>query len=278
MIAAALKSCGLFLLACAPAAPYVRSVLNPDELRRAPPRQPVLNVPGVVGALCVAMAAIEFVRGFLSEAADIEILALFAFIPARYAAAPEFALPGGLGAQVWTFVTYALLHGGWLHVGMNLVWLLAFGTPVARRFGTGRFLAFCVVTAAAGALAHLMAYPDAMVPMIGASAVVSGTMAAAVRFAFAPGGPLGPSGYGFGRSEHLPAVPLARALREPRVLVFILVWVGLNFLFGVGVSLPGTDGAEVAWQAHLGGFFAGLLLFSLFDPPAPQAQRAPFTH
>nr|WP_127092240.1 rhomboid family intramembrane serine protease [Aquabacter cavernae] len=225
------------------------------------------------------MAVIELIRGFLSEMADIEILALFAFIPARYSGIPEFALPGGLGAQVWTFVTYALLHGGWMHLGMNLVWLLAFGTPVARRFGTARFLAFCVVTAAAGALAHLLSYPGAMVPMIGASAVVSGAMAAAVRFAFAPGGPLGPMNYGrsgFGRSGHLPAVPLVRALREPRVLVFIAVWVGLNFLFGVAVSLPGTEGAEVAWQAHLGGFFAGLLLFSLFDPPAPEAHRTAF--
>lgn len=247
---------------------------DPDELRRAPPRQPVLNVPGVVAALSAIMAAIQLIRGVLSEAADIEILALFAFIPARYAAVPEFELPGGIGAQIWTFVTYALLHGGWVHLGVNLVWLLAFGTPVARRFGTPRFLMFCAVTAAAGALAHLVSYPGAMVPMIGASAVVSGAMAAAVRFAFAPGGPLGPRTYGsFG---HLPAVPLTRALREPRVLVFILVWVGLNFLFGVGVSLPGAEG-EIAWQAHLGGFFAGLLLFSLFDPPVPNTSAPRFS-
>jgi membrane associated rhomboid family serine protease len=55
-------------------------------------------------------------------------------------------------------------------------------------------------------------------------------------------------------------------LRDRRVLVFIGVFVLLNFLFGAGMAMPGTEGAEVAWQAHLGGFAAGLLLFPLFDP------------
>ena len=60
-------------------------------------------------------------------------------------------MPGGLGADIWTFVTYAFIHGDWTHLGLNGVWLLAFGTPVARRFGMARFLAFFAVTAAAGA-------------------------------------------------------------------------------------------------------------------------------
>ena len=55
-------------------------------------------------------------------------------------------------------------------------------------------------------------------------------------------------------------------LRDPRILAFLAVWFGVNFIFGVGaVSMPGTEGT-VAWQAHVGGFLAGLLGFSLFDP------------
>lgn len=240
-----------------------------------PSRQPVLNVPPVIMGLTAIMAVIEAARSVLSDDANIEILALFAFIPARYDSAPEIVLPGGLGAQVWTTVTYALLHGGWTHLAMNAVWLLAFGTPVARRFGANRFLAFCAITAIAGAAAHYVAFPGAMVPMVGASAVVSGAMAAAVRFAFTAGGPLGPMGHG--RSPHGPAVSLMEAFREPRVLVFVAVWVGLNLVFGVAVSPPGAEGMEVAWQAHMGGFFAGLLLFSLFDPPPPAPQRTFFS-
>jgi membrane associated rhomboid family serine protease len=55
-------------------------------------------------------------------------------------------------------------------------------------------------------------------------------------------------------------------LRDGRVLAFLAVWFGLNIVFGLGAIGIGTEGATVAWQAHIGGFFAGLLLFSLFDP------------
>nr|WP_132029972.1 rhomboid family intramembrane serine protease [Aquabacter spiritensis] len=244
---------------------YVRAVQEAFPPRRPPARQPAFNVPGPVLALGAALAVIELVRSFLGDGANLDILALFAFIPARYDAASQIVLPGGLAADLWTFVTYALLHGNWVHLIVNLVWLLAFGSPVARRFGPVRFALFCAATAIAGALAHLLAYPGALVPMIGASAVVSGAMAAAVRFAFSPGGALGPASDRRGR--HPPAVPLLTALREPRVLVFIGVWVGLNILFGVAVEVPGSSDAEIAWQAHMGGFFAGLLLFSFFDPP-----------
>ena len=70
----------------------------------------------------------------------------------------------------------------------------------------------------------------------------------------------------------MPALPLLAVLRDPRVLVFLGVWFGLNLLFGLG-SL-GIDGGEqaIAWQAHIGGFLAGLLAFALFDP----VKAAPF--
>ncbi|OYX84533.1 MAG: rhomboid family intramembrane serine protease, partial [Azorhizobium sp. 35-67-5] len=137
------------------------------------------------------MIVIHVLRTYvLSEDMDFEVLGLFSFIPGRYDPSAEFHLPGGLGAELWTFVTYAFLHANWMHLGINLVWMLAFATPVARRFGTPRFLAFFAATAAAGAAAHLVTHTDAMVPMIGASASISGFMAAAVRFAFAPGASL----------------------------------------------------------------------------------------
>ncbi|MGB3867121.1 MAG: rhomboid family intramembrane serine protease, partial [Xanthobacteraceae bacterium] len=68
-----------------------------------------------------------------------------------------------------------------------------------------------------------------------------------------------------------------RALRDPRVLAFLAVWFGINIVFGVGSIGIGTDSenVSVAWQAHIGGFFAGLLLFSLFDPVPRRGARAP---
>ena len=144
------------------------------------------------------------------------------------------SFPGGLAADVWTFVTYALLHGSWTHLILNSVWLLAFGTPVARRFGAARFLAFFAVTAAGGALAHLYFYVGMRVPMIGASAAISGFMAAAIRFAFQRGGPLRLIGNNEDDAYRVPALPLRAVLRDPRVLIFLGVWFGLNLLFGLG--------------------------------------------
>ncbi len=78
-----------------------------------------------------------------------EFLLTFAFIPSRYDTSVVLGgvLPGGFGAQLWTFVTYALIHADWTHYGVNAVWLLPFGSAVARRFGALRFLLFFAATA-----------------------------------------------------------------------------------------------------------------------------------
>ena len=238
-----------------------------------PHHEKAFNVPAVVlGALVVlGLVHAVFTLALTSDEAT-QALLLFAFIPARYDSGmlpPNVEWPGGWAADVWTFVTYALLHGDISHLAFNAVWLLAFGTPVARRFGAGRFLAFMAATAAAGALVHLVTHIGELLPMIGASAAISGAMAATMRFAFQRGGAIGfwrdPDG-----ARRAPAVSLISCLRDPRVLAFLLVWFGVNLLIGLfSVGLPGIQQA-VAWQAHVGGFFAGLLAFSLFDPVRPQ--------
>jgi len=168
-----------------------------------------------------------------------------------------------------------LIHGSWVHFGVNAIWLLPFGSAVARRFGPWRFMAFFAVTAAAGALAHLIAYVGQNAPVVGASAAISGTMAGAMRFAFQPGGPLNFMRTGEDADYRVPAIPLAGVLRDPRVVIFLVVWFGINLLFGA-TSLPiggGLGAGEVvAWQAHIGGFVAGLILFSWFDPPSDLPQ------
>src|SRR5262249_25604133 len=147
--------------------------------------EPMFNVPPVVMGTIAAFVFVQLGRQFLlSPDDDIDFLLWFSFIPARYASAlqPSVVLPGGLTADLWTFVTYALIHGNWVHLAVNSVWLLPFGTVVARRFGGSRYLLFFVITAAAGAAAHLLTNWGAILPMVGASAAVSGFMAAATRF------------------------------------------------------------------------------------------------
>jgi len=110
--------------------------------------------------------------------------------------------------------------------------------------------------------------------MIGASAAISGAMAAAMRFVFQNGGPLGVWRDGDSAAYRVPAAPLSVTLRDKRFLMFVAVWIGLNALFGLGtISLGGEDGQEIAWQAHIGGFFAGLFLFNVFDPVASRTDH-----
>ncbi len=229
--------------------------------------EPIFNVPLVVIVTAGALILVHVARMFLSDDQDIRFLLTFAFIPARYST--DFidgSLPGGFGADLWTFFTYAFLHADLLHLGLNLAWLVPFGTALARRFGAWRYSAFMLVTAAAGALAHLAGHLGQAVPIIGASAAISGAMAAAMRFVFQHGGPLGLFRDGADKAYRVPAASLAATLRDPKFLLFLGVWLGLNALFGLGTVSFGEEGQQVAWQAHVGGFFAGLLLFNAFDP------------
>lgn len=242
-------------------------------------REPLFNIPSVVVAVIAVLALVHGARTLLlTPEQDVELLLTFAFIPARYDGSAMLGgvLPGGLGAEIWTFVTYALIHADWTHFGVNSIWLLPFGSALARRIGAARFLAFFAVTAAAGAALHLATHAGEQFPMIGASAAVSGTMAAAMRFVFQRGGPLGMLRGDDKESYRVSALPLSGVLRDPRVLLFLAVWFGINLLFGMS-SLP-VPGAEqpVAWQAHIGGFLAGLILFSWFDPPRQLPQTEDF--
>jgi membrane associated rhomboid family serine protease len=229
----------------------------------------MFNVPIVVLA---TVALLGFVHAvcvlILTQDETTEFLLIFSFIPARYDWAVLASEPWtrGWGAAVWTFVTYAFIHADLNHLFFNAVWLLAFGTPVARRFGSLRFAAFFATTAAAGAAVHLATHFGELLPMIGASASISGAMAAAMRFVFQRGGPLGLLRNRDEAAYHVPAAPLGAMLRDPRVLAFLLVWFGVNILFGMGtIAMPGMQ-QSVAWEAHIGGFLAGLLAFPIFDP------------
>jgi membrane associated rhomboid family serine protease len=244
----------------------------PEQPAPEAPREPILTLPGALSAYVLLLAVIHL-RVLLPPDLEYWTIEVFGFIPKRYdSTLLATPFPGGSPAKVWSFVTYSLLHANLSHIGFNVLWLLPFGSAVARRFGAARFFLFMAVTAIAGALAHLITHEHEVAPMIGASASVSGAMAAAIRFAFVQGSFLSFRRGDADAAALVPALSLSKALRNPRVLGFLGVWFGVNIIFGVGSIAIGADGASVAWQAHIGGFFAGLLLFSLFDP-VPRIQR-----
>ncbi|MDB5571173.1 MAG: Rhomboid family intrarane serine protease [Hyphomicrobiales bacterium] len=258
----------------------------------------MFNLPNVIVLTIVVLAGVHVAREYwFDPETDAEFLRWLAFVPGRLlfafnpdAVAAELTRLAGEGAadrlalgqffladgraHTWTLFTYAFLHADWTHLGVNSLWLAAFGAPVASRFGASRFLSFLLVTAIAGALVHFLAHMNDLTPVIGASASVSGAMAAAVRFVFQPGAPLGSAQYGRLPPElavRQPALTVRGAFRDPRVLQFSLLWFAVNLIIGL-VAVPlGISETGVAWEAHAGGFVAGFLLFRFFDRPSSDA-------
>ena len=263
-------------------------------LRALPPeiptREPVFNIPAVVVVAIGALVLLHGLRSVLPDEADVRLLLDLAFTPARWSVAFEPAraneimaaiareaadsetdtrlalaryMLGETEAPYWTAVTYAFLHGSWAHILLNGVWLAAFGTPVARRCGAMRFLALGLAAAVGGAAAHYLADPASVMPMIGASAAVSGMMGAAARFAFTP--EAGRSGGWPAPQADQPRLSLLGVARNSRAALFLGVWFATNILFGIVASPFGITDAAIAWEAHIGGLLAGLLIFPLVD-------------
>ncbi len=179
------------------------------------PREPVLNLPGAVTVILIALAGIHLFRSILPPESDQWVIWTFGFVPARFDTSvlgDRFAEYGGEGAKIWTFLTYSFLHADVSHLAFNLLWLLPFGSAVARRFGAIRFFLFLAVSAIAGAAAHLVTHVGELAPMIGASAAVSGAMAAAIRFAFGRGSFLSFRRGDADAAARVPALPLFKAL------------------------------------------------------------------
>lgn len=223
---------------------------------------PAFNVPGIILVLIAIFAIIHAIRVFvLGPVAASDLLLNFAFIPGCYGGSDEICGFRSVGADFWSPFSYAFLHGDWTHLGVNAVWLLAFGTPVARRLGTSRFLAFSGAGAIAGVAAFSLLNPTLVAPVIGASGIVSALMGGACRFAF---GGRGRTRFNPARAD-LPVVSITDALANRTVLVFIGVFFATNLLIGSGVG-GALGGGAIAWEAHLGGFAFGFLAFRLFDP------------
>jgi membrane associated rhomboid family serine protease len=229
--------------------------------------EPILNVPRAVVLAAAVMVAVQVVRGLLPDEIDITVLLSLAFIPARYTGAAA-ELPGGYLTAVTAFVTYMVVHGSWMHLLVNVLWMLAFGTAVARRVGARGFFEFSILCGIAGALTHLVFHWGEMAPVVGASAAISGQMAGALRFIFFARREPGEQMPDFARA---PLANLGQALRDHRIIGFLVFWLVLNAYFGLtSVSFGGaSDG--IAWEAHIGGFLCGLLTFGFFDKtPAPR--------
>ena len=160
-------------------------------------------------------------------------------------AQPLYSLPPSV-----TLVTSMFLHGGWMHLIGNMLYLWIFGNNVEDAMGHVRFVFFYLLTGAAAALAQALPNAESAVPMIGASGAISGVLGAyLLLYPRAQVLVFLPLGY-FSRLIHLPAM---------YVLGFWFVLQIINTALA-----PAAAGGGVAWGAHIGGFVAGMALIPLF--------------
>lgn len=179
--------------------------------------------------------------GWAAQLADGRLLLEHALWPAALRDSP------GDPAVLLSLLGYQFLHGGWLHLGGNLLVLFVFGDNVEDALGPWRFLALYLLAGVGGGLLHALLVPDPLTPMVGASGAIAGLMAA-----------------------YLLLYPRAKLLvlafgRWPVLLPaswFVGAWFGVNLLAGLEVKAED----EVAWWAHIGGFLAGLALLLVLRP------------
>lgn len=202
-----------------------------------------INLPPAILWLIAVNTAVELVRQLLGVSADQQLVLDFGLVPASYT--------GSAGGDWLSLIaapfTYQFLHGGWVHLGVNMLSLAAFGAPVERFLGWKRFLLFYLSAGLAAGLVHVVSFPDSIDPVIGASGSISGIF----------GGLL---------------VLLWRAGRMPSLLPVAGVWIAMNVFFGIFGGTPGAGGEPVAWTAHIGGFIYGLAVIRFFVPPLSEVQ------
>lgn len=248
------------------------AVAMPFDSRNTPTTnaQPMLNVPPVVLGLVAVLIAVHLLFWVLGPDWQVWSVYALSFIPVRLGGGPPIPYPEG--AQIWSFFTYALLHADAVHLGSNSIWLLIFSTPLARRLGAWRYLLLMAGSAAAGALAMLLTHWGAFLIIVGASASVSAALAAAIPVIFAPGFQMGASQLVDYRRLRVPS-PM-QLLRNVKALMFAALFLAMTLFTGATMALTGTAFLEersIAWEAHLGGFIAGLILFYLLDKkPVPR--------
>src|SRR5882724_432937 len=171
-----------------------------------------------------------------------------AFVPARF-----WYLPGALLPNIITMFVSMFLHGGWLHLGGNMLYLWIFGDNVEDRLGHVRFLLFYIACGLVAALTQIYVHPTSRIPMVGVSGAVAGVLGAYLIL--------------FPYSRVLALIPILFFFQivELPASLFLVFWFLMQFLNGA-ITITGAPSLTggVAWWAHIGGFVSGVALGFLF--------------
>jgi len=208
---------------------------SPQEPRQA--REPIFNPKAFeaapVVALAVVMVAIHAWVSYADIASANHVYGNYAFIAAEFWG----------GESLYTAISYAMLHGSWMHLGFNLVAFFVLGSACWKIMGTGRFFIFFALTAIGGAALFAAFRPEENTVLVGVSGVIFGLIAAIKRVDYR-----------------------IRALRGQDVRIAMLRFIGIIIAVNLVIGFVPIDdgsgfaGSAVAWEAHVGGFLLGWLV------------------
>jgi len=206
------------------------------------------NFPAV-NVFIIVLNIIAFAWELLHGSDLNEIFYLYGIVPVRYSNLEVAAHFTGF-QQYLPFLTSLFLHGGFLHIIMNMWFLYIFGDNVEDRLGHIRYLAFYLVCGIAAGLVHLLTNWNSKIPTVGASGAISGVMGAYLIL--------------YPRSRILTLIPIFFFFQfvELPAFIFLGFWILIQ-LFSAGLTPRNVGG--VAFWAHIGGFFAGLIFVKIFD-------------
>jgi len=209
----------------------------------APRTTPIVN-----RALVIANGIVFLTQIFMGDRTE-SIINLFGFIPAR------LTNPAAYGYSMLevsvTLVTSLFLHGGFVHLIGNMIYLWVFGGAVEDALGHARYGIFFVICGAIGSLTHTLLFPHSTVPSIGASGSIAGILGAFLV--------LRP------KARIVTLLPLVVywAMIELRAVIFLPIWFGMQFFNGflsIAAAHRTQEVAGIAWWAHVGGFVFGAVV------------------
>ena len=218
---------------------------------------PVVNIILVVVNVLMFLWELQLQASRVLEPALMSV----AFVPVRFWNAPGALLP-----NVITMFVSMFLHGGWLHLGGNMLYLWIFGDNIEDRLGHGKYLFFYLACGLLATLAHAVMNPGSAVPSIGASGAIAGVLGAYIVL--------------FPKQRVTTLIPIFIfiTVREIPAVFLLGFWIVMQLFFGaasMGANLQNSGG--VAYFAHIGGFVAGMILITLLGgrrpPPRPAYQN-----
>jgi membrane associated rhomboid family serine protease len=207
---------------------------------------------GATPVVTYALVALNVLAFFLelskpTEGALQSFVEAWGVVPREYSSGVD--LPPTIPLPVWsTLLTSMFLHGGWLHLGGNMLYLWIFGDNIEKTIGHARFLIFYLVCGIIAGLAHILFNADSRVPTVGASGAISGVL----------------GGYMVLFPQNRVRILTRGGVGYVPAIVVLGLWIVIQLLGSVGSVTDAGDTGGVAFLAHVGGFVAGLVLVRFF--------------